>query len=131
MLNRITTKQYSILLYEITRGLKKTENKEKISKFVKFLDKNNDLNLANRIIKEFKSYTMEQEGEREVELLSAKPIDNEIHQQLIDILSKKGKVELKKKIDPGLLGGMIIRIGDTMIDNSIRRKLNILSDKLK
>ena len=62
---------------------------------------------------------------------TAKPISNEIHQQLIDILSEKGKVELKKKTDPRLLGGMIIRIGDMMIDNSIRRKLNILSDKLK
>lgn len=131
MPKKIIPKQYAVLLYEITKDLRKTEVKEKISKFVRFLVKNNHLSLVEKIIEEFKTYTKKQEGVQEVELVSARPIGIKIRQRLINILNRKNKIELKEKIDPGLLGGMVIKIGDTMIDGSIRRRLNILSDKLK
>jgi len=131
MPKKITPKQYAVLLYEITKDLRKTEIKEKILKFVRFLAKNNHLSLINKIIGEFKAYTKKQEGIQEVELVSARPIGIEIRQRLISILNRKSKIELKEKIDPGLLGGMVIKIGNTMIDGSIRRRLSILSDKLK
>ncbi|HDZ54499.1 MAG TPA: ATP synthase F1 subunit delta [Candidatus Nealsonbacteria bacterium] len=131
MPNKIIPKQYAVLLYEITKDLRKTEIKEKISKFVGFLVKNNHLSLVDKIIGEFKTYTKKQEGVQEVELVSARPIGIKIRQRLINILNRENKIELKEKIDPGLLGGMVIKIGDTMIDGSIRRRLSILSDKLK
>lgn len=131
MPKKIIPKQYAVLLYEITKDLRKTGIKEKISEFVRFLATNNHLNLVDKIIGEFKAYTKKQERIQEVELISARPVGIKIRQRLINILNGKNKIELKEKIDPGLLGGIVIKIGDTMIDGSIKRRLNILSDKLK
>lgn len=40
------------------------------------------------------------------------------------------KMEMSYGIDPGLIGGMVIRIGDTVVDSSIRTKLAGLSHRL-
>ena len=45
-------------------------------------------------------------------------------------LGGKSLSEVDYKIDKSLLGGMVIRIGDQVLDNSIRSKLDALSRQL-
>lgn len=52
-----------------------------------------------------------------------------IEKRLLDTTSFV-KMEMSYGIDPGLIGGMVIRIGDTVVDSSIRTKLAELSYKL-
>ena len=42
----------------------------------------------------------------------------------------KGKVELKKKIDENILGGVVIKMDDTLIDASVKRSLEDLKKDL-
>ena len=42
-----------------------------------------------------------------------------------------GKVNIEAIVDPGLIGGMIVRVGSRMIDNSLRSKLNRLHHAMK
>ena len=41
-----------------------------------------------------------------------------------------GRVELDLKIDPSLLGGLVVRIGDRLIDGSVRGRLERLRNQL-
>ncbi len=65
------------------------------------------------------------EGVEVAEVITAIPLDNEeklrIGERITGILGKP--VVLKPKVDPGIIGGIIIRVGDRLIDGSIRGKL--------
>ena len=54
-------------------------------------------------------------------------------QQLSDTLRTTiGKnVQINTRVDPGLLGGLIVKVGSKMIDNSLRTKLNNLKVAMK
>ncbi|NLG02651.1 MAG: ATP synthase F1 subunit delta [Clostridia bacterium] len=54
----------------------------------------------------------------------------EIRQRLIDT-TKYVEMEMNYEVDADLIGGIVIRIGDRVVDSSIRTKLNDLSRDLK
>ena len=68
------------------------------------------------------------EGTVTAEVTTAIPLDDEdslkIARRLTSIAGKP--VVLKQKVDPKLIGGIIIKIGDKLIDGSIRSKLDAL-----
>jgi F-type H+-transporting ATPase subunit delta len=41
-----------------------------------------------------------------------------------------GKVELQVKVDPSLLGGLVVRVGDRLLDGSVRGRLERLRDQV-
>ena len=51
-------------------------------------------------------------------------------QENIDLVNKK-KIELNEKIDESLIGGLVLRMGSTMIDSSIKTKLSTLKMIMK
>jgi F-type H+-transporting ATPase subunit delta len=74
---------------------------------------------------------------RLVEVTLAKPVSEEqmeqIRQQVKDAI--RAEVKLKVSIDPDILGGIILRQGDIMIDNSVRtvldRTVNVIMERSK
>ena len=54
-------------------------------------------------------------------------------QQLSDTLRTSiGKnVQINTRVDPSLLGGLIVKVGSKMIDSSLRTKLNNLKVAMK
>ena len=72
------------------------------------------------------------EREHEVaEVRSAIPLDDAQQQRLAAALGQAtGKnVEVKVVIDPSVLGGIVARVGDTVIDGSVRHKLDLLREQ--
>jgi F-type H+-transporting ATPase subunit delta len=85
------------------------------------------------ICEEFFVLKQEHEKKVDVEVTSATELTKE---QLTDIGSKleqrlERKVKLNCSVDETLLGGVIIRAGDLVIDNSARGRLDRLSDALQ
>ncbi len=72
------------------------------------------------------------EGAEIVEVTTAISLDDEyklgLGKRLAEIIGKP--VVIKAAVDPGLLGGIIIRVGDKLIDGSIRHKLATLNKEL-
>lgn len=66
------------------------------------------------------------------EVRSAIPLDEAIQKRLADALSTSlGKqVEIKVIIDPDVLGGVVARVGDTVIDGTVRHRLEQLRESL-
>jgi F-type H+-transporting ATPase subunit delta len=74
----------------------------------------------------------EERREAVAEVRTAYPLDEEHRQKLADALSKAtGKhVSLKVVVDPSVMGGVIATIGDTVIDGTIRHRLDQLRESL-
>jgi F-type H+-transporting ATPase subunit delta len=52
---------------------------------------------------------------------------------LLATLTKRvgSDVAIQTKVDPSLLGGLTVKIGSQMIDNSIKTRLNTLANQMK
>jgi F-type H+-transporting ATPase subunit delta len=67
------------------------------------------------------------------EVRSAVPLDDGQRKELAAALSKAtGKrVEIKVLVDPSVIGGVVAKVGDTVIDGSVRRRLEQLREQVK
>jgi F-type H+-transporting ATPase subunit delta len=81
----------------------------------------------------FISETLKYKGITGSVITTAVKIDDKIKKQIIDLMSGifKTKIELEEKIDPGIIGGFILRIDDNYIDASVRNKLRKIRKELK
>jgi F-type H+-transporting ATPase subunit delta len=66
------------------------------------------------------------------EVRTAVPLDKARRQRLAEALSRAtGKtIELKVLVDPSIVGGVVARVGDQVIDGSIRRRLELARERL-
>jgi len=109
--------------------LKKMKVNPLIIKFIGTLAINGRLNIVNNIIDEFLKKLAHERGELTAEITTAVPISKEINKSIvkeISKLTKTKKIELNEQIDESLIGGLVLRMGSTMIDSSIKTKLSTL-----
>jgi F-type H+-transporting ATPase subunit delta len=66
------------------------------------------------------------------EVITAVPADAALNKQIRDSLSKHlgGDVQTTVRTDPSIIGGLVIRIGDRVIDDSLRTHLQQLQAAL-
>ena len=71
-------------------------------------------------------------GQEVAEVRSAMPLDADQQKRLADALGKATgkKVSVKVIVDPAVLGGVVARVGDTVIDGSVRHRLSQLKAAL-
>ncbi|MBI3962847.1 MAG: F0F1 ATP synthase subunit delta [Deinococcus sp.] len=71
-----------------------------------------------------KQRILEAQGITEAEVVSAVELPEEVYSALERRLQQaKGRVRLRRLIDPSLIGGMVLKLGDTVIDGSVRAQL--------
>jgi F-type H+-transporting ATPase subunit delta len=72
-------------------------------------------------------------GQAHAELTTAAPLDDDLREQVkADLQRVTGKrIILHERVDPSILGGAIARVGDTLIDGSVRRKLSLLRQQIQ
>ena len=72
-------------------------------------------------------------GETTAEVVSAKPLTDAQMSALTDTLKNAvgSKVSVEAKVDPGLLGGLIVKVGSRMVDSSLNTKLQQLRLAMK
>jgi F-type H+-transporting ATPase subunit delta len=101
-------------------------------RFVGVLARNKRLELLPEIATQYEALRAEQEKTLEVEVISALTLTEEDQQRLTDALAKRyeREVQLTARVDENLIGGAIVRAGDTVIDGSVRGKLEKLSETL-
>ena len=69
---------------------------------------------------------------KEVSLTTAAPLTAELREKVLGQVAKvhNGDVELQEQVDPNILGGYILKMGDQMVDASIKRQLRSLGREL-
>lgn len=101
--------------------------------FLGLVAKNRRLFALEAMIAAFAARLAVHRGEVSAEAVSAAPLNDEQTRRLRgEIETIVGKaVNLSLRTDPDLLGGMIVKVGSTMIDSSLRTKLNRLKSVMK
>jgi len=108
------------------------EVEERGRKFLLVLARNGRLGLLGEISRGFDELKAAEERNLDVEVLSTYPLTEAQSERLKDALQMKfGKVvRLSSDVDASLLGGAIVRAGDTVIDGSVRGRLDKLAESL-
>ena len=67
-----------------------------------------------------------------VQVRSAVPLTEEEKERLSEVLARslRKQVRLKTNVDPSLIGGVMLRIGDRLLDGSVKGQLNLLRQRL-
>jgi F-type H+-transporting ATPase subunit delta len=124
----ITTKQWIELFFDVLAPILDVEKKN----FLHLLAEHKRLPILPDVAMLFANYRREHEKSVDVEVRSAVALDSLYQQKLVESLAKRlqRKVSLQCSLDPSLIGGIIVRAGDTVIDGSVRGKLNRLLESL-
>ncbi len=116
----------------VSKVLEAAKTSELTRKFFTLLARNRRLSLTPFAIDEYLMRLAESRGELTVQVTSAQALSEEEMQTLSQSVAKSTgkKVQVKTQQNPALLGGLQVRIGSKMLDNSIAGKLARLKQKL-
>jgi F-type H+-transporting ATPase subunit delta len=101
--------------------------------FFKLIARNRRLFAAGDMIRDFRALLARERGEVSADVASAHQLAPEQLNALKDTLRVQiGKdVQVNTRVDPALLGGLVVKVGSKMIDSSLRTKLNNLKVAMK
>ena len=101
--------------------------------FIRLIASNGRLFALPAVIVAFLAMAAADRGEVAAEAITAAPMNEEQAKALRhEIEAMAGKaVNLETRVDPDLLGGLIVKIGSRMIDASLKTKLNRLKTVMK
>ena len=100
--------------------------------FIRVLQENRRLHLLPDIVRLFEQRRADAEGRIEAQVISAFDITPEQLKKIAAALKAKlgREVDVVSSVDAALVGGIIIRAGDLVIDGSVRGKLRALASHL-
>ena len=103
------------------------------AKFLKLVTTNRRLFAVRDIIRAFRAFVAQHKGEATAQVTVAEPLKDEHVQSLRSALKAvSGKnVDLDIKVDPAIIGGLIVKLGSRMVDTSLRTKLNAIKHAMK
>jgi len=101
--------------------------------FLKVLAENQRLGALPDILARYEVLKAEAERTLDVVLTSASSVSDEQQQRIIDSLNKRfsRQVRLTVQLDPSLIGGARLQVGDRVIDGSVRTGLDKLATVLR
>lgn len=102
-------------------------------KFLGLIAQQGRLFAIARIIRAYRERVARERGEIEAEVVSAVPLDDEQTAAVREAVAKfAGKsVTMSIRVDPELIGGLVVRVGSRMIDASLRTKIAQLELSMK
>ena len=119
-------------LVDLFRSACGTAVDTELSNFIQLLSNNDRLGLLPEVAALFESYKRAEEGSKQAEIISAFPIDDAQVSALVPQLEAvfKTRLETTVSVDPTLIGGVKVIVGDQMLDASVRGKLDAMATAL-
>jgi len=103
------------------------------AKFLKLVASNRRLFAVRDMIRGFRDLVAKHKGEATAEVTVAEPLKDEHVAALRNALKAvSGRdVDLAIKVDPSIIGGLVVKLGSRMVDSSLRTKLNAIRHAMK
>ena len=103
-----------------------------LKNFITFLIKKRRFFYIEKILRNFTEICSKKRGELKAELKSAKELSSNEIKKITDELEKNfnSKMKLNYIHDKSLIGGLIVQIGSTMVDTSIKNKLQQIENRM-
>jgi F-type H+-transporting ATPase subunit delta len=102
------------------------DTSREVRNFLLTLARDGKLDLLPAVVQSFEQYGQSNARPLTGEVISAIELDDQQRAKIAnDLHGRYGdRLELRYSVDPSLIGGMIIRIGDQVLDNSLRARLS-------
>jgi len=126
---RVDEARLSQLMLDICGG----RISEAAESFVKLLVDNGKLSLMPEVSEVFAALKSEAGGAVDAKLLTAYPVNAKFEQAIAAAMQKKldREVNFTTEEDKSLLGGVVIRVGDMVIDASVKGQIESLANELR
>jgi len=101
--------------------------------FLKVLTANRRLFAVSDVIRAFRALVARFKGEASADVTVAEPLsDKNLDALKTALKAVSGKdVTLHVKVDPSIIGGLVVKLGSRMVDSSLRTKLNSIKHAMK
>ena len=102
--------------------------------FLKLVASKRRLFAVEGMIRDYQTLNDAEKGVTRAEVTVAEPLRDAHLLALKDALASvagSSDIDLAVKVDPAIIGGMVVKLGSRMIDSSLRTKLNMLRTRLK
>ena len=120
----VTIKQYAESLYQSFSETDPKDYDKVIDNLIKLLKIKGDIHKYQEIVTAYEVLDREKKGIKDVTVTTA--IQTELNQTIVtqinDLIGQD--INLKHKIDQSLIGGLMIKVDDLLIDGTIKRKIN-------
>jgi F-type H+-transporting ATPase subunit delta len=103
------------------------------ARFVKLVTTNRRLFAVRDMMRGFRELIARHKGQATAEVTVAEAAKDDHVAALrnaLNVVSGKD-IELKIKVDPAIIGGLVVKIGSRMVDSSLRTKLNSIKHAMK
>lgn len=121
-------KEYAVALYEVTKELEGKTLHQALKAFVELLARENKLKKAAAIMDAFTAYARKQEGIATLEVVTAQALSEKNKEKIKKIFGNKA--EITEVVDPNLIGGVVIKTEDIILDGSLKKQLQLLKTQL-
>jgi F-type H+-transporting ATPase subunit delta len=125
---KINNEQLAALVTELCSGRLTPSG----GNFIRLLVDAGRLEVAPEIHRQFEQRRLEAEGRADVEVVSAYEIDAAQRARIRGLMARRlgREINLVARVDRALIGGAVIRSGDSVIDASVRGRLRVLGNQL-
>lgn len=127
-MKKIRLKFYAEALYELTKDSNESQTKELVAKFSRLLVQNHIEYKVEAIIKAFVKKKAQEEGIYPATIITAHKLDADLKKQIQKTLGSKAVLD--EHVDTQILGGIIVKTEDTILDGSIKTQLLKLKQAL-
>lgn len=105
---------------------------ETLLDFFTVLFEKNRFNLIHEIAKSFKRIADEAQGQGIAEIRSAAPLKSDQESKIVSRLEALAgyKIQVQKEVDPSLIGGVVVKIKNKILDGSVKFKIDSLKKEL-
>lgn len=112
-------------LVQLFLSVLKSPVNDEARRFVTLLVENNRLTVLPQIAEQFHALKNAREGSADVEITSAFPMEGATLTDLVAALERKfgRKLVPTVAVDPSLIGGVRVKVGDEVLDTSVRARL--------
>ena len=104
------------------------------AKFLAVVTANRRLFAVRDIVKAYRALVARHRGEVSAQVTVAEPLSDAHRAAIADALKSvtgKDNVGLDVKVDPAIIGGLVVKLGSRMVDSSLRTKLNSIKHAMK
>ncbi len=103
------------------------------ARFLKLVTTNRRLFAVRDMVRGYRELVAQHKGEATAEITVAEPLkDDHIAALRSALKAVSGKdVDLNVKVDPAIIGGLVVKLGSRMVDTSLRTKLNAIKNAMK
>jgi len=120
-------------LNEAVLDLQGLELEQAIANFLAVVKRRKDIKQLNKILQKFIDIYQQRAGLLEAEVTASRHLNTKLKNDIsrwLKVLTTRTAV-LTEKIDPGVLGGVIIKFNNTIVDVSLKSQLKRLQSELK